>query len=116
MPGATGQFMHVPRRHLLARAGLTENEYVGVKRRHLLDEAMHVPHRARCAARAKTVGAGLRRMPVPNAACLVQDRGETSLFHREIQVKPREITAGLRKLRQTVAAQVDQGQGYLHAA
>ena len=55
MAGTAGQLVNVARHHLLARAGLAEDEHVGVVRRDLLDQPMDRTHGAGGAARPEAM-------------------------------------------------------------
>ena len=110
MARAAGQLVDMARDHLLAGAGLAEDQHVGVEGRHLLDQPMNGAHGARGAARPEAVGARLRRVAVAHVLGLVEHRRQAALLDRELQVQPGEISAGLGDLRQSVAREIDHRQ------
>ena len=108
--GAARQLMHMARDHLLAGAGLAQDEHVGVERRHLLDEPVNGPHRTGSAARPEAVRPGLRRVAVAHVLRLVEHRRQAPLLHRELQMQPRKVATALGNLRQAVAREVNDRQ------
>ncbi len=114
--GTAGQLVDVARHHFLARAGLAEDQHVGVVRRDLLDQPMHRTHGAGRAAWTEAMRARLRGMTFTDVVCLIENGGQTALFHRVVQMKPHEIAAGLRDFRQPVGAQVNHRERQRHRA
>ena len=102
--------MNVARHHFLARAGLAENQHIGIERSDLLDEPMHIAHRARRAAGPKAMQARLGRVTAAHILCLMQDRRQTALLDGQVEMKPCKVAAGFGDFRQSVIAQVDDRQ------
>src|SRR6202044_4225824 len=95
MSRSARQLVNVSRHHLLARAGLAQNQHIGIERSDLLDEPMHGTHRTRGAAGTKAMHPRLSRVPAAYVLRLLQNGGQTALFDRQIEVEPCEVAAGL---------------------
>ena len=115
MPRPARKFVNVARDHFLAGAGFAENQHIGVEGRDLLDEAVHVAHGARGAARTKASVPGWAGCHCAHFA-LGQDGGQAALFDRQFQMEPGQIPAAFRDFRQPVIAQIDDGQRLGHGA